>query len=64
MEQVFSIPGLGFLLITSITSRDYMMVGTIVIYIAFVVILINTLVDIAIQVIDPRIRLGIGHEKN
>ena len=58
MEQVFSIPGIGRLLIASITSRDYMMIETLVIYIAFVVILANTLVDIAIQIIDPRIRLG------
>jgi len=58
MEQVFSIPGIGRLLITSIASRDYQMVETLVVYIAFVVILANTLVDIAIQVIDPRIRLG------
>jgi len=58
MEQVFSIPGIGRLLIASITSRDYQMVETLVVYIAFVVIIANTLVDIAIQIIDPRIRLG------
>ena len=58
MEQVFTIPGIGRLLITSITSRDLLMVETLVVYIAFVVILANTLVDIAIQIIDPRIRLG------
>ena len=58
MEQVFSVPGIGRLLIASISSRDYLMVETLVVYIAFVVILTNTLVDIAIQIIDPRIRLG------
>jgi ABC-type dipeptide/oligopeptide/nickel transport system permease component len=58
MEQVFTIPGLGRLLIASITSRDYLMIETLVVYIAFVVILANTMVDIAIQLIDPRIRLG------
>jgi ABC-type dipeptide/oligopeptide/nickel transport system permease component len=58
IEQVFSIPGIGRLLIASITSRDFLMVETLVVYIAFVVILANTLVDIAIQLIDPRIRLG------
>ena len=58
MEQVFSIPGIGRLLITSITSRDYLMAETLIAYIAFVVIIANTLVDIAIQMIDPRIRLG------
>ena len=58
MEQVFSIPGIGRLLIASIASRDYIMIETLVIYIAFVVIIANTVVDIAIQIIDPRIRLG------
>jgi len=60
MEQVFSIPGIGRLLIASISSRDYIMIETLVIYITFVVILANTVVDIAMQIIDPRIRLGSG----
>ena len=58
MEQVFSIPGIGRLLIASISSRDYIMTETLVIYVTFVVIIANTAVDIAIQIIDPRIRLG------
>jgi ABC-type dipeptide/oligopeptide/nickel transport system permease component len=56
-EQVFTIPGIGRLLIASITSRDFPMVQTLVVYIAFIVVLANTLVDIAIQIIDPRIRV-------
>ena len=58
IEQVFAIPGIGRLLITAITSRDYPLIQTLVMYIAFIVIIANTLVDIAIQIIDPRIRLG------
>ncbi|MDR2717549.1 MAG: ABC transporter permease [Treponema sp.] len=57
IEQVFAIPGIGRLLIAAITSRDYPLIQTLVVYIAFVVVIANTLVDIAIQVIDPRIRL-------
>lgn len=57
IEQVFGIPGIGRLLIASITSRDYIMIETIIIYIAFVVILANTIADIVLQIIDPRIRL-------
>jgi ABC-type dipeptide/oligopeptide/nickel transport system permease component len=56
IEQVFTIPGIGRLLISSITSRDYAMVQTLAVYIAFMVVLANTLVDIAIRIIDPRIR--------
>ncbi|MDR0878822.1 MAG: ABC transporter permease [Treponema sp.] len=60
IEQVFSIPGIGRLLIASITSRDYPLVQTLVIYIAFVVIFANTLADIAVRIIDPRIRIRSG----
>jgi len=57
IEQVFAIPGIGRLLIAAITSRDYPLIQTLVMYIAVIVILANTLADIAIQLIDPRIRL-------
>jgi ABC-type dipeptide/oligopeptide/nickel transport system permease component len=57
IEQVFAIPGLGRLLIAAVTSRDYPLIQTLVVLIAFIVIAANTLVDIAIQVVDPRIRL-------
>jgi len=57
IEQVFAIPGIGRLLIAAITSRDYPLLQALVVYIAFVVILANTLVDIVIQIIDPRIRI-------
>jgi ABC-type dipeptide/oligopeptide/nickel transport system permease component len=58
IEQVFGIPGIGRLLIASITARDYTMIETIIIYIAFAVILANTLADIILQIVDPRICLG------
>ena len=58
IEQVFGIPGIGRLLISSISSRDYPMIETIIVYIAFAVILTNTLADISLQIVDPRIRLG------
>ena len=57
IEQVFGIPGIGRLLISSIISRDYVLIETLVIYIAFTVILANTLADIILQIVDPRIRL-------
>jgi ABC-type dipeptide/oligopeptide/nickel transport system permease component len=56
IEQVFGIPGIGRLLIASITSRDFAVVQTLVVYIAFVVVLANALADIAIRILDPRIR--------
>jgi len=58
IEQVFGIPGMGRLLLASITARDYIMIETIVVYIAFAVILANTLADIILQIVDPRIRIS------
>ncbi|MCR5507578.1 MAG: ABC transporter permease [Lachnospiraceae bacterium] len=56
VEQVFSIPGLGRLLITSISTRDYPVAQAIIAIIACIVIIINFAVDILYKVIDPRIR--------
>lgn len=56
IEQVFNLPGLGRLLVVAISNRDYSVVQAIVLYIAFVVIFINFLVDLAYQRLDPRVR--------
>ena len=58
VEQVFALPGLGRLLITSIGNRDYPVAECIVVIIAFVVVFMNYLADIVTQYIDPRVRLG------
>ncbi|MDR1712621.1 MAG: ABC transporter permease [Coriobacteriales bacterium] len=57
IEAVFSVPGIGRLLVSSISYRDFPMVQTLVMYIAVVIVLANTLVDVGIKVIDPRVRL-------
>ncbi len=56
IEQVFSIPGMGRLMITSISSRDYPVVQAAVLYVTSIVVIINFLVDVLYQVADPRIR--------
>lgn len=56
IEQVFSIPGYGRLLISSIANRDYPVVQAIIAIIAMIVIIINTLVDTTYKVLDPRLR--------
>lgn len=56
VEQVFSIPGFGRLLVTSIANRDYPVVQSIIVIIAIIVIVVNLLVDITYRIIDPRTR--------
>lgn len=57
IEQIFGISGIGRLLISSVTSRDFPLTQTLVLYIASIVVTINFLVDIIVQIIDPRIRI-------
>ena len=58
VEQVFVIPGLGQMLVTSISNRDYPVVQAIVVILAFWVVLAGTAADLLNQRIDPRLRLG------
>ena len=58
VEQVFALPGLGRLLIASISNRDYPVALCIVVIVASVVVFMNYLADLVTQLIDPRIRLS------
>ena len=60
IEQVFSVPGLGRLLLTSISNRDEPVARAIVVLLAFAVILCNLLADLLTRRIDPRIAAGAG----
>ncbi|MCX4268936.1 MAG: ABC transporter permease [Lachnospiraceae bacterium] len=57
VEQVFNLPGLGRLLVSSIGSRDYPVVQAILVYIASVVVIMNGIVDVLYRYLDPRIRV-------
>jgi ABC-type dipeptide/oligopeptide/nickel transport system permease component len=54
-EQIFSWPGLGRLLITSITSRDYPQVQASILVIALTYIMVNLITDVLYSFVDPRI---------
>lgn len=56
IEQVFNIPGMGRMLITGVAQRDFPIVETLVVYIAFIVVTANFLADVVARIIDPRIR--------
>ena len=57
VEQIFGISGIGRLLISSVSSRDFPLTQALVLYVGSIVVIINFLVDIAVQLLDPRIRL-------
>lgn len=55
-EQIFSWPGLGRLLIQSITTRDYPQVQASIMVIALTYIMVNLLADLLYGIVDPRIK--------
>jgi peptide/nickel transport system permease protein len=58
IEQVFSWPGVGRLIIDAINQRDYPVIQGGVIVLALLMVLVNLIVDISYSVIDPRIKTG------
>ncbi|MCO8270282.1 ABC transporter permease [Actinoplanes sp. TRM 88003] len=56
IETVFGRPGLGQVTLQAVTSEDLPVVLAVVVFSAFVYVVINTLADLAYLVIDPRLR--------
>jgi len=57
IETVFELPGIGRLLVRSLTNGDLPMIMGVVIVVSFAVVIANLLVDILYSIVDPRIRL-------
>ena len=57
VEQVFSWPGLGLLMTSAITSRDYPVIMGVCLLSAVVVLVANLLTDIAYALVDPTVKL-------
>ena len=58
VETVFSWPGLGTLALQSILARDTPTIMGILFFSSLVVIVFNILTDIALRLVDPRIKSG------
>ncbi|CAM5184493.1 Glutathione ABC transporter permease OS=Bosea thiooxidans OX=53254 GN=ARD30_12060 PE=3 SV=1 [Bosea thiooxidans] len=56
VEQVFSIPGLGRLILGAIAERNYPLVQATILVVTVGFVLVNALVDFAYALIDPRLR--------
>lgn len=55
IETVFTIPGLGRLLVESIYARDYPVVQGCMLFIAFLYVVVNLFVDLVYPLLDPRV---------
>lgn len=56
VEMIFSIPGMGSWVVTAINYRDFVVVQAVVLMSALVYLVMNTLVDLAYPLLDPRVR--------
>jgi len=57
VEQVFSLPGVGRLIIGAIMSRDFPVIQGGLLFLAAIYVVINLMVDLLYAVVDPRVRL-------
>lgn len=55
VETVFNYPGIGYLLLNSINTRDFVVVQGVVLFMVFMVIIVNLAVDLLYAVVDPRV---------
>jgi peptide/nickel transport system permease protein len=55
VETVFSLPGLGALIVSSISARDYPMIQGIALVFGLLVLLINLVTDLVYAALDPRV---------
>ncbi len=63
IETIFTIPGIGQLLVTAISRRDYPLIQGTVLVIAVIFVVLNFLVDLLYPLLDPRIRLTAGAKR-
>ena len=57
IEQVFSLPGVGRLVIGAILSRDFPVIQGGLLFLAVIYLAVNLIVDLLYAVVDPRVRL-------
>ncbi|NLM39954.1 MAG: ABC transporter permease [Firmicutes bacterium] len=56
VEQVFGLPGMGQLVLTGVLQRDLPLVQAVVVLVAIGIVAVNFTVDLALMLLDPRIR--------
>jgi peptide/nickel transport system permease protein len=61
IETVFNYPGIGQLMITAITDRDFALVQGIAINLAVIYIALNLIADVLSMILNPKLRTARGH---
>jgi ABC-type dipeptide/oligopeptide/nickel transport systems, permease components len=60
-ETIFSLPGIGRLLVDAIFARDFPVIQGTLLFIVSIVLIVNLITDIAYMILDPRIRYKTGN---
>jgi peptide/nickel transport system permease protein len=58
LERIFSLPGLGVMLLQALDQREYLAVLGVNVFVATVVVISNFMVDMAYSLLDPRVRFS------
>lgn len=58
IEMIFALPGLGYMVTSAVTARDYPVIQGFVVWMCLIYILINLLTDISYYYMDPRVGAG------
>ncbi len=56
IESVFALPGVGYLLVSSVATRDYPAVEGAALLLALIFVVVNLITDVTYSLVDPRIR--------
>jgi peptide/nickel transport system permease protein len=56
IESVFALPGVGYLLVNSVSTRDYPAVEGAALVLALLFVVVNLVTDVTYSFVDPRIR--------
>ena len=62
IEMIFSLPGMGYMITSAVTSRDYPVIQAFVVWMSVIYIFVNLLTDISYYYLDPRLSVGMGVE--
>jgi peptide/nickel transport system permease protein len=58
IEQIFSLPGMGRLIVDAINQRDYPLISGTALLFSVVLVLVNLVIDLSYAYLDPRVHYG------
>ena len=58
VENIFSVPGMGGMMVDSINASDHMLTVAILVFYSMISLITVLIVDISYGIIDPRVRMG------